>query len=186
MCHFLSKQNITFDDCANKDGLKHMLCPLNQECHRHGNFLRAPTEMIDKAIFMFGDILHGLHSIYRRGWAKQHFRGNFGKVVPESWSNFTLAPEEGDPSGVLSQIQNWQNASVPVLFIDFHQINSEYTRSAIQQFVGRTNLTLPKFDESKITNVSMHSTAVEKYYMQQYEKLKKLNGKVVSKSVAKN
>ena len=138
-----------FDDCANKDGLKHMLCPLNQECHRHGYFLRAPTEMIDKAIFVFGDILHGLHSIYRRGWAKQHFRGNFGKVVHESWSNFTLAPEGGDPSGVLSQIQNWQNASVPVLFIDFYQINSEYTRSAIQQFVGRTNLTLPKFDESK-------------------------------------
>ena len=174
----MKKAGITDQSPGNKDGLKHLSSPTN-----------VPKKY-SKAIFLYANNLsRSIYSHYRRNkpgekfnWTKAHFN-NFGKTVPQKFED--LVAETGkqgtDITGIIAQIDRWQHAKIPVLFVDFETINDATTQKAIKDFIGSNDVSLPKLDKARLAKHDVEYEKItrgsffERYYRKEGAKCKSLN-----------
>jgi len=141
MHNLLKKQDIVFNRLGNPDGLKHLLHP-------------KKAKNVDRALFIYSDnVIRGIYSHYRR-WStpNAHFK-NFNCTVPLKFEDLITETDKQkkDLTGILQQIENWQQAEFPVLFVNFSCINEQKTRDTIRQFLNNKNIKLPTLDMKRLT-----------------------------------
>ena len=172
MCGLLKKQNVTFNQCNNADGIKHALSPLSGVIHASG---------ATKAIFVYSDLIRSIYSHYRRQWAKDHFKNFAADSIPDTFGEFvnTFDSKGYDISGVERQLLSWRFLSpFPVLFIDF----SQPIGNSLSRFVGR-DIVFPKIDKQRLERYddvinSRISESFKLFYRQIYESFINCHGKI--------
>jgi len=148
-----------------KDGLKHKPW---QRTLEHVNFLRTlkncsalakPELSIRRIMYVYGDPVHAVVSLYRRSYVFEQF-----EKVPRSpvnteearrrWPTLVDYATAGDPLGLIDHVFEWERAACnpdtpPIIFVDSHLLrNRNNVMSVVDFFLKDGPPVLPRLDLS--------------------------------------